>query len=96
VLLPPGLTWTVLLELPRSCPGLPRRAEGVKLERPQPRSGEDERAGRRQAAGDPRGRGRVGCGWGLSGVACVFPVRWLAEWSRKHPSGAAPVRAAAM
>jgi hypothetical protein len=30
--------------LPRSCLVLSRRAGGVKLERPQPRSGEDERA----------------------------------------------------
>ncbi len=26
----------------------------------------------------------------------LVPGAWLAEWSRKHPSGAAPVRAAAM
>jgi hypothetical protein len=28
-----------------------------------------------------------GCGWIVRGR--VFPV-WLAEWSHKHPSGAAP------
>ena len=33
-------------------PGLRRRAGGVKLERPQPRSGEDERAGCRRTADD--------------------------------------------
>jgi hypothetical protein len=42
----------------RSCLVLRRRAGGVKLERPQPRSGEDERAGRRPAAADHRKRGR--------------------------------------
>src|SRR5690348_1893737 len=55
----------------------------VTLERPQPRSGEDERAGRRQAAGDPQGRGRAGCGWIVRGRVLV-PGAWLAEWSRKH------------
>jgi len=35
------------------------RVGGVLLERPQPRSGEDERAGRRRAAADHRERGRV-------------------------------------
>ena len=39
--------------------GLRRRAGGVLLERPQPRSGEDERAGRRRAAAHHRERGRI-------------------------------------
>ena len=30
------------------------------------------------------------------GVVLRVPGAWLAEWSRKHPSGAAGVRAAAM
>jgi hypothetical protein len=41
-----GLGLTVFRDLSRGCPGSRRRAGGVKLERPQPRSGEDERAGR--------------------------------------------------
>ena len=53
-------------------PGSSRCAAEGKLERPQPRSGEEE----------------VGFIW----VACVFPACWSAEWSRKHPSGAVPVR----
>jgi hypothetical protein len=63
---------------------------GVQLERPQPRSGEDERAGRRQAAADDRERGRafwdLGCrgrvGWVVSpgdvlagGVVSHAPIR---------------------
>jgi len=36
---------------------------GVQLERPQPRSGEDERAGRRRAAADPGKPGRELQGW---------------------------------
>ena len=40
----PGCGLTFLLDLPRSCLVSRRRAGGVKLERPQPRSGEDERA----------------------------------------------------
>ena len=39
-----GLSLTVLLGSSSQLPGSRRRAEGVKLERPQPRSGEDERA----------------------------------------------------
>ncbi len=50
----PGWALTVLRDLSRSCPGLRRRAGGVKLERPQPRSGEDERVGRRRGAADHR------------------------------------------
>jgi hypothetical protein len=46
--------------------GLRRCAGGVQLERPQPRSGEDERAGCRQAAADHRERGRA-CWVGLMG-----------------------------
>jgi len=46
---------------PRGC-RLCRRAVGVQLERPEPRSGEDERAGCRQAAADHRERGRACCG----------------------------------
>ena len=53
-------------------PGSSRCAAEGKLERPQPRSGEEE----------------VGFIW----VACVFSACWSAEWSRKHPSGAVPVR----
>ncbi len=44
-------------------PGSRRRAGGVLLERPQPRSGEDERAGRRRAAADHRERGRIPLRW---------------------------------
>jgi len=65
--------------------GLCRRAGGVQLERPQPRSGEDERAWRRPAAADHWERGRawwVGCcgriaGWSpgacgrRSGLTCT-------------------------
>jgi hypothetical protein len=39
-----GLGLTVLLGSSSQLPGSRRRAGGVKLERPQPRSGEDERA----------------------------------------------------
>jgi hypothetical protein len=39
-----GLGLTVRLDLPRSCLVHVAVLEGVKLERPQPRSGEDERA----------------------------------------------------
>src|SRR5260221_11235773 len=61
---------------------------GVQLERPEPRSGEDERAGRRRAAADHRRRGRVSRGWGSwvspglrgwrSGLTCTHPApaRW--------------------
>ena len=68
-----GYAETVLLDLPRSCPGLLAARPGVKLEHPQPRSGEDERNGR----GNRRkiidgGGGSVAAGW--SDVACVFPV----------------------
>src|SRR5258707_4619880 len=61
---------------------------GVQLERPEPRSGEDERAGRRRAAADHRRRGRVSWGWGSwvspglrgwrSGLTCTHPApaRW--------------------
>jgi len=41
---------------------------GVQLERPQPRSGEDERAGCRWVAADDGGRGRGRCGLGFPGV----------------------------
>src|SRR5258708_38776248 len=40
---------------------------GVQLERPEPRSGEDERAGRRRAAADHRRRGRGSRGGGGRG-----------------------------
>src|SRR5258707_8174039 len=61
---------------------------GVQLERPEPRSGEDERAGRRRAAADHRRRGRGSWGWGAwvspgvrgwrSGLTCTHPApaRW--------------------
>jgi len=61
------------------------------LERPQPRSGEDERAWRRQAAEDHRGRGRGLVAVGVVRGRVLVPGAWLAEWSHKHPSGAAPV-----
>ena len=32
----------------------------------------------------------AGCGWIVSGRV-LFPGSWRAEWSYKHPSGAAPV-----
>jgi len=68
-----GLGWLFFWILLRSCPGLPAARSGAKLERPQPRSGEDERAWRRQAAEDHRRRGRAGCGWIIK-AACWFPV----------------------
>jgi hypothetical protein len=43
-LLSPGLGLTVLLGLSSQLPGRATGQAGVKLERPQPRSGEDERA----------------------------------------------------
>ncbi len=43
-------------------------SSGVQLERPEPRSGEDERAGRRRAAADHRRRGRGS--WGVGGRGC--------------------------
>jgi len=63
-----------------------RRVGGVLLERPQPRSGEDERAGRRRTAADHGRRGgsfRAGVVKGRS----VSPVCGGAEWSHKHPFG---------
>src|SRR5258706_13324826 len=59
---------------------------GVRLERPEPRSGEDERAGRRRAAADHRRRGRVSWGWG----AWVSPgVRgWRGGLTCTHPAPA--------
>jgi hypothetical protein len=39
-----GLGWLFFWILPRRCPGLLAARPGLKLERPQPRSGEDERA----------------------------------------------------
>ena len=72
-------------DLPRSCRSR-RRAGGVLLERPQPRSGEDERAGRRRAAADHwearndpfvlvvKGRVCPGRGW-RSGLASTHPAR---------------------
>jgi hypothetical protein len=76
---------TIVRDLPRSCPGCVAVWEGVQLERPQPRSGEDERAGRRRAAADHRERGRVPFVL-VVGVVGV-PGAWWAEWSRKHPFG---------
>jgi hypothetical protein len=70
-------------------PGSRRRAGGVKLERPQPRGGEDERAGRRRTADDHGQRGRGPFVLVYQGVV-VVPGRGLAEWSRKHPFGVRP------
>ena len=82
-------------------PGSRRCAGGVQLERPQPRSGEDERAGRRRAAADHRERGRApfpvwlyegscavpGCGW-RSGLASTHPApRSRAGGRHDHVSG---------
>jgi hypothetical protein len=61
-----------LRDLPRSC-RLRRRAGGVQLERPEPRSGEDERAGRRRTASDHGKRGRVPFVLACAGGSCVFP-----------------------
>src|SRR6266705_1966470 len=68
--------------------GSRRCVGGVKLERPQPRSGEDERAGRRRTAADHRERGRVPfvlvaggrwCSWRVvGGVVSQAPIRRLA------------------
>jgi hypothetical protein len=69
-------------------PGSRRRAGGVKLERPQPRSGEDERAGRRRTADDHGQRGRGPFVLVYEG-SWLSPA-WLAEWSRKHPFGVRP------
>src|SRR5215467_13415141 len=79
-----GLVWTVLRGLPRSC-RLCRRVGGVLLERPQPRSGEDERAGCRRAVTHHRERGgsfravvRKGVGvpgFAAGGVVSQAPIR---------------------
>jgi hypothetical protein len=80
---------------PRSC-RLCRRAVGVQLERPEPRSGEDERAGCRQAAADHRERGRACCwGWRMGkGAGCLPGGWWSSEWSHVHPFGACLVAGA--
>jgi hypothetical protein len=57
---------------------LPFRAvaqSGVQLERPQPRSGEDERAWRRPAAADHRERGKLPAGLGFDGRGFAGLVR---------------------
>src|SRR5690348_2943771 len=77
---------TVLLDPSSQLPVLPAARPGVTLERPQPRSGEDERAGRRQAAEDPQERGRL-VAVGLSGVVCWFPERgWRSDLTSTHPA----------
>jgi hypothetical protein len=53
-----GLGLTVLLGSSSQLPGSRRRAGGVKLERPQPQGGKDERAWGRRAAADHGRRGR--------------------------------------
>ena len=84
---------TIYLGSSSQLPGSCRRAGGVLLERPQPRSGEDERAGRRQAAAHHGERGRIPSGLSITrGRAGVPGVRW-AEWSHKHPFGVLPVNA---
>src|SRR5260221_6191026 len=64
---------------------------GVQLERPEPRSGEDERAGRRRAAADHRGAGKRFSGLGVVGGPGIAR---LAEWSHMHPSGTCQVAGA--
>src|SRR5258707_4858984 len=61
---------------------------GVQLERPEPRSGEDERAGRRRAAADHRGAGKRVSGVGVVGGPGIAR---LAEWSDMQPSGSCQV-----
>jgi len=56
------------------------------LERPQPRSGEDERAGRRQAAEDHRGPGKGPVAVGLSGVVCVPGAGGRSGLTSTHPA----------
>ena len=77
-------------------PGCARRAVGVQLERPEPRSGEDERAGCRQAAADHRGAGkslRQGLADGRVAWLCAPDGWWSSEWSHVHPFGACLVAA---
>ena len=81
-----GLGLTVLLDLPRSCPGLPAAPEGSSWSaRSRAAATTDELdAGNRRKIIE--GRGRF-----LRGVVYAGRVRgpgaWLAEWSHKHPSG---------
>jgi hypothetical protein len=82
-----GLGWLFFWILPHSCLVLSAVRPGVRLERPQPRSGEDERALRRQAAEDPQERGRGRHDVGLSGVACVVPgAGWRSGLASTHPA----------
>jgi hypothetical protein len=61
-----------------------RRAGGVQLERPQPRSGEDERAGRRRAAAtDPREPRRVFHA-GVLRVAWLSRRGWRSDLTSTH------------
>ena len=83
----PGLT--VLLDPCSQLPVLPPRGQG--------QAGAPAAAQRRgrtsltPASGGRSSRGEEGlvCGWLIRGRVGV-PGAWRAEWSRKHPSGAAP------
>ena len=71
-------------------PDLRRRAGEVTLERPQPRSGEDERAGRRRTADDHGQRGRSFRA-GLSGVVLIPGVAGgvVSQAPIRRPAGGA-------
>ena len=91
-----GLGLTVLLGPSSQVPGSSRRAAGGQAGAPAAaqRRGRTSLMPPSGGRSSEAGKGRFAV-WLVRGRVRV-PGAWLAEWSRKHPSGAAGVRAAAM
>src|ERR1700746_2486976 len=82
---------TVLLDLPRSCPGSAAARPGSSWSarsRAAARTNELDAGKRREILEGEEG---FLCGWLIWGRVLV-PGAWRAEWSRKPPSGVALVR----
>ena len=80
---------TILRGLPRRCPGSAAAAEESSWSarsRAAARTNELDSGKRRKIIEGEEG---AGCGLAYQGRVLV-PGAWLAEWSHKHPSGAAP------
>jgi len=88
--MPSGAGLAVLLDPSSQVPGSSRRAARGQAGVPAAA----QRRGRTSltpASGGRSSRARkgAGCGWLVRGRVLV-PGAWRAEWSHKHPSGAAP------
>jgi len=80
---------TVLLDPFLAAAGSSRRAARGQAGAPAAAQRRGRTSLRPASVGRSSRAGRVRLGW-LTWGRVLFPGAWLAEWSRKHPSGAAP------